>query len=79
MADHPYDAPSLMPREFMLAVMHDPTMPMITRIDAAARLLERWPERHHYTPPFVIRIEGLGPDVSTTKEPKVHGDHAHIQ
>jgi hypothetical protein len=32
---HPCDAPGLSPKEFLLAVMHDTTLPLSTRIKAA--------------------------------------------
>ena len=33
--ERPYNDPTLPPMEFLLAVMHDPTMPIPARIDAA--------------------------------------------
>jgi hypothetical protein len=39
MSDHRYDNPDLMPRDFLLAVMHDPQTSLVTRIDMAVRIL----------------------------------------
>ena len=36
---HKYDSPRLSPKEFLLAVMRDPTAPLEHRIDAAAKLM----------------------------------------
>jgi hypothetical protein len=65
MADHLYDAPNLSSKEFLLAIMHDPTVPIGRRIDAACKLLELWPHPWDYGPPHLtIRIEGL-PETTT--------------
>jgi hypothetical protein len=34
--DHEYNKPELSPKEFLLAIMHDRTVPMCMRIEAAA-------------------------------------------
>jgi hypothetical protein len=61
MADHPYDNPKLMPKEFLLAVMHDKSISLHTRMDVAVQLLKQWPNPWDYVPPAItIRIEGLG-------------------
>jgi hypothetical protein len=44
MVDHLYDTPGLMPREFLLRVMRDKSVPIRTRIRAAAELLKLFPE-----------------------------------
>lgn len=76
MSNHPYDTPGLLPKEWMLAVMHDPSVCITTRIKVAEELLKLWPHPHQYVPPaLVIRIEGLGNDFHSTIEPKVH-EHA---
>jgi hypothetical protein len=36
---HGYDRPQLSPKEFLLAVMHAPNLPLATRMDAAVKLL----------------------------------------
>jgi hypothetical protein len=36
---HKYDRPSLSPKEFLLAVMRDPTVPLEQRIGAAAKVM----------------------------------------
>jgi hypothetical protein len=36
---HAYDNPMLSAKEFLLAVMHDPTVPLHHRMDAAVKLL----------------------------------------
>jgi hypothetical protein len=36
---HPCDAHGLSPKEFLLAIMHDPSLPIQTRVNAAAELL----------------------------------------
>jgi hypothetical protein len=68
--DHPYDNPDLMPREWLLAVMHDKTISLRTRIEVAAELLQRWPEEYGFRarepwpgePRITIIINGLGND-----------------
>jgi hypothetical protein len=35
---HLYDAPCLEPKEFLLAVIHDPTTPFHVRMDAAVKV-----------------------------------------
>jgi hypothetical protein len=75
MPDHPYDQPGLNPKEWMLCVMRDPTVDILTRIRVAEELLKLWPEPHHYVPPaLVIRIGGLGNGQAEydTPQPKVH-------
>jgi hypothetical protein len=81
MADHPYDAPGLSPLEFLLAVIHDPTVPLNHRMDAAVaaapyrndprpyfRERPHWPGESAIT----IRIEpfGNGPPELIQPEPK---------
>jgi hypothetical protein len=64
-----------MPKEFLLAVMHDTTVSLYTRMQVAVELLKLWPERHEYVPaPVVIRIGGLPDDYQRTHliEAKVH-------
>jgi hypothetical protein len=36
--DHAYNDPDISPLEFMFAVLHDPTVPTITRLEAARTL-----------------------------------------
>jgi hypothetical protein len=38
--EHPYDEPALTSKEFLYAVMRDPTLALGTRMDAACKLLE---------------------------------------
>jgi hypothetical protein len=38
--DRPFDNPDLMPREWMLTVMRDPHVSLMTRIEVAAQLLK---------------------------------------
>ena len=40
---HAYDVPNLSPKEFILRVMHDPSVPIKDRMDAASRLLRLFP------------------------------------
>jgi hypothetical protein len=75
MADHLYNSPGLMPKEFLLAVMHDKTVPMSVRIQVAEELLKRWPHPHQYVPPaYTIVIgglpEGTSVSVSSGQEPR---------
>jgi hypothetical protein len=62
MADRPYNDPTLSPLDFLLAVMHDPTVPLIHRTSAATaaapyrndsrpyfREREPWPGEHWIT------------------------------
>jgi hypothetical protein len=75
--DHAYDNPSLMPKEWMLAVMHDPHVALSTRVDIAVQLLKLWPEPHHYVPPAItIVIQGLGTDIDEVAQTKVQ---VHVQ
>ena len=37
---HKYDNPKLSPKEFLLAVMRDPTVPLGLRIEAAAKVMQ---------------------------------------
>ena len=39
MADHPYDAPNLSSRQFLIAIMHDHALPLAVRTEAANHLL----------------------------------------
>jgi hypothetical protein len=63
---HAHDAPGLSPKEFLLAVMRDRTLPLSTRMEAAAAALPYFAPRpgesryyesvdHHLT----YRIEGI--------------------
>ena len=76
---HHYDQPGLMPKDWMLAVMHDPTVPILTRIRVAEELLKLWPSPAHYVPPaLIIRISGLGSghaeydNLDPSPLPKIH-------
>jgi|SRR6516162_8109087 hypothetical protein len=40
---HAYNAPDLSPKEFLLRVMHDPSVPIRDRLDAASKLLRLYP------------------------------------
>jgi hypothetical protein len=62
--EHRFDNPDLMPRDWMLAVMHDPHVSLITRIDIAARLMKMdyeagivEPHPHDREVKIVFRIE----------------------
>src|SRR6516162_376549 len=59
---HPCDAPGLGPRAFLLAVMHDRTLALTHRMDAAARLLRLYGEESFRPPRLTYRIEGIDPD-----------------
>jgi len=55
---HPCDAPGLSPRAFLLAVMHDPQLPVRERMKAASALLRLYP--HDWdAPAFTYRIGGI--------------------
>jgi hypothetical protein len=61
---HPCDAPGLTPLGFLLAVMHDPTLPIATRIKAASAALpltESVPRSTAPAPSCTIIIGGLPP------------------
>lgn len=71
MSNHQYDNPGLLPKEWLLAVMHDPSVCITTRIKVAEELLRLWPHPHQYVPPaLVIRIEGLGKEAIETTDPE---------
>jgi hypothetical protein len=66
---HTYDNPRLSGKEFLLAVMHDPTVDIHDRIKAASTLLRLFP--YDWDPPaFTYRIGGI-PDcsLSTSSDP----------
>jgi hypothetical protein len=76
MSDHEYDKRGLTPLQFFLAVMHDKSLPLGVRMDAAIKAM---PYTHHpIEPMFVARepwpgecrvkiiIGGLGPDSVTS-------------
>jgi hypothetical protein len=78
--DRLYNNSDLMPRDWMLAVMHDPHVSLITRIDTAARLLKLdtdagLVDSHPYDREvrLIIKIEGLGnnPPELIEREPEV--------
>ena len=57
---HAYDDQTLGPREFLLAVMHDATVPRPERMDAAKLLVQLW--SHIYNdaaPAFAYRIPDI--------------------
>jgi hypothetical protein len=62
-ARHAYDAPMLSAREFLFAVMHDPAVPLVTRMDAAAKLMRIMPPEPIISPRVSAiagyRIEGF--------------------
>lgn len=51
-----YDAPGLSPRGFLLAVMHDPSVPIRDRMDAASKLLRLYGENSFKPPRFTYII-----------------------
>jgi hypothetical protein len=66
--EHAYDAPGLTATQFIAAVMHDPTVQLHMRIDAAGRLLHILYRDPEYVqreiakgrePAFTYRIEGI--------------------
>lgn len=67
--DHPdTDAVQIAAKEVLLEAMHDTSLPLSTRVDAAISLLQRWPGRHHYVPPvLIIRIECQGIETADVK------------
>jgi hypothetical protein len=76
--DRKYNAPDLMPRDWMLSVMRDPTVSLITRIDIAARILkldadaglvDAHPNDREVK--VVIQIAGLGNNPPELLEPEV--------
>ena len=80
-AQHHYDDPALTSMEFLRAVMHDQTLPLGQRMDAAVKLL---PLEHPLVPTYygefpmsrtvalTIRIEGLNGSVSVEQVPATH-------
>jgi hypothetical protein len=83
--DRRYNDPDLMPRDWMLAVMHDPSVSLITRIDIAARILKADAEAgivdaHPYDREvrIIFRIEGLGTEVCDTW-PSNHGPELKLK
>jgi len=57
---HAYDDPNISPRQFLLAVMHDLSVPLSARMDAATKLLYLPPEPPPPPEPrLTIRIEGF--------------------
>ena len=72
---HPYDASGLSAKEFLLAIMHDPSVPLGRRIEVACELLKLWPHPWDYVPPaYTIVIgglpEGTSVSVSSGQEPR---------
>jgi len=59
---HACDDPRLGPRAFLLAVMHDRTLALTHRMDAAARLLRLFGEESFRPPRLTYRIEGFCSD-----------------
>ena len=66
---HAYDAPGLTLKEFLLAVMRDTTLPLSTRINAAAAALPYFTprpgeSRHYESVPYHIKyiIGGIPPE-----------------
>ena len=61
--EHLYDRPGIQPAQFLLDVMHDPTVELRHRMNAACKLLriyplDDWPNRN---PRYTVRI----PDIPT--------------
>src|SRR5262249_46859294 len=61
---HPCDAPGLSPRAFLLAVMHDPQLPVRERMKAASALLRIYPR--DWDPPSAKIIIGGIPHCSSS-------------
>jgi hypothetical protein len=60
--DHEYNNPELSPKEFLLAIMHDTTVPMCMRIEAAAMVAPFYtaPQTtQKVRPTCIIKIPGL--------------------
>jgi hypothetical protein len=75
--EHLYNNPDITTgTEFLLAVMHDASVPLATRVDVAARLLKLMPpEMHASVPPaqesgIKIVIPPLPPEELAKHEPK---------
>jgi len=67
---HPCNAPNLTAKQFLLAVMHDPQLPIRDRIRAASALLRIYP--HDCDPPSAKIVIGGIPDcasLSTSSDP----------
>src|SRR5215510_12401661 len=66
---HPCNAPNLTAKQFLLAGMHDPQLPIRERMRAASALLRIYP-RDWDAPAFTYRIGGI-PDcsLSTSSDP----------
>jgi hypothetical protein len=62
--DRPYNDPDLRPIEFLFEVMHDPSVPMEQRIEAADKLLWLTDSRTNptfRTPAFTYRVPSIVP------------------
>ena len=67
-ASHAYDAPNLSSKQFLLAVMHDPTVDMRDRIKAASALLRLFP--HDWDPPSLKYVIPHCYSFATEPEPE---------
>ena len=78
--EHPYNDPAVTSKEFLRAVMHDPTLPLGQRMDAATKLLPLEVEVPTYygevpvsrAVALTIRIEGINGSVSVEQVPTKH-------
>jgi hypothetical protein len=81
MTDHAYDAPNISAKDFLLAVMRDPTVPLNLRVTAADLVA---PFMHpslpqNRTPVYTVRVpplssaQNLGPD-TPLEVVEVHGN-----
>src|SRR5262249_46174895 len=79
---HLYNSPGLSPIEFLYAVMNDPHLPIVSRIQAASALLPFTtpyprPVRQGYVQCKII-IGGLGPSPGSTENHSENPDPASI-
>jgi hypothetical protein len=71
---HAYDDPTLSARAFMLAVMHDPSVPIHNRMDAASKLLRIYgpnsfnPPAFTYVIPHCPSLSSKDPDASSDRK-----------
>jgi hypothetical protein len=74
------DAPNISGRQFLLEVMHDPSIALKQRIKAASALLRLYPDES-FTPRLTIRIPDQ-PSLSTTPAPRASdgrlGERSHF-
>jgi hypothetical protein len=69
-----YNDPDIGATDFLFAVMHDPRLPMVTRMDAATKLL---PFHKEPTEVLTIRVNGgLPPDFRPRKPSEDYFDWA---